>query len=74
MLDSYSYPFELVGEKCCSHYITNNLVYSYTLHGKILTGKNWQIYELFAKIFLADIHRYTGNVFSALTIAYLPCH
>ena len=37
-------------------------VHRITVHGKILAGEKLANRELFAKIFLANIHRYTENV------------
>ena len=50
--------------------------YQTTVHRKILVGEklgNLVNCELFAKIYLTNIHRYTKNVFSiyALILAYL---
>ena len=42
-----------------------------TIHGKILVGEKSANGKPFAKIFLANIHRYTENEY-ALTVAYLP--
>ena len=41
-----------------------------TAHGKTLAGEkltNFENHELFAKIFLPNIHRYTENVFGICT-------
>ena len=47
-----------------------------TVHRKILAGEKLANRELFAKIFPANIYRYTTNVFGiyvyALTLAYSP--
>ena len=45
-----------------------------TVHGKILVGENLANHDPFAKIFLANIHRYTESIYGicALTIAYSP--
>ena len=42
-----------------------NLVF--TIHGNILVGENLANHELFIKIFLANNHRYTTNVFGIYT-------
>ena len=39
----------------------------YTIHGKIFAQENLLNHELFAKIFFANIHRYTENVFGIYT-------
>ena len=65
------------------HMVNSSLLYAgfstlYTVHGKILAGKklvNLTNHELFTKIFLANIHRYTKNVFGTCTncsLYYLP--
>ena len=38
-----------------------------TVHGKILAGEKLLNHELFTKIFLINIHRYTKNVFGICT-------
>ena len=58
-----------------SSYTVNPVWLQSTIHRKILIGEklvNMANHELFAKIFLTNIHRYTAYLAYALTVDYLP--